>query len=219
MGCSFTPCMIATIISGIKFSGNKTKTAFILVDNVSAIMMHFFFLAAFFWLNTMCFNIWWTFRSERSGTAANEKGIQSTLGPRSTFFYRVQPASSVLRGIQGNSRTSTTSPPQPAQCPRGGLQFELIEWDANRWHYDERTNDARVGIEYLHTVCVRDVVAFSTRTLHHNMFRYGAITSSNESDFLIVLPITHLHLHIRYKAEQTTSASTTTTTTTARGIR
>lgn len=27
-----------------------------------AIMMHFFFLAAFFWLNTMCFNIWWTFR-------------------------------------------------------------------------------------------------------------------------------------------------------------
>lgn len=29
---------------------------------VSAIMAHFFFLAAFFWLNTMCFNIWWTFR-------------------------------------------------------------------------------------------------------------------------------------------------------------
>ncbi|XP_029162171.1 probable G-protein coupled receptor Mth-like 1 [Nylanderia fulva] len=27
-----------------------------------AIMAHFFFLAAFFWLNTMCFNIWWTFR-------------------------------------------------------------------------------------------------------------------------------------------------------------
>lgn len=25
-------------------------------------MAHFFFLAAFFWLNTMCFNIWWTFR-------------------------------------------------------------------------------------------------------------------------------------------------------------
>ncbi|KAF6206041.1 hypothetical protein GE061_017266 [Apolygus lucorum] len=27
-----------------------------------AIAMHFIFLAAFFWLNTMCFNIWWTFR-------------------------------------------------------------------------------------------------------------------------------------------------------------
>lgn len=27
--------------------------------------MHFFFLAAFFWLNTMCFNIWWTFRDFR----------------------------------------------------------------------------------------------------------------------------------------------------------
>lgn len=24
--------------------------------------MHYFFLAAFFWLNAMCFNIWWTFR-------------------------------------------------------------------------------------------------------------------------------------------------------------
>uniref|UniRef100_A0A1Q3FUJ4 Putative g-protein coupled receptor mth-like 1 n=2 Tax=Culex tarsalis TaxID=7177 RepID=A0A1Q3FUJ4_CULTA len=30
-----------------------------------AITMHFFFLAAFFWLNTMCFNIWWTFRDLR----------------------------------------------------------------------------------------------------------------------------------------------------------
>ncbi|XP_058059118.1 probable G-protein coupled receptor Mth-like 1 isoform X2 [Anopheles bellator] len=30
-----------------------------------ATMMHFFFLAAFFWLNTMCFNIWWTFRDLR----------------------------------------------------------------------------------------------------------------------------------------------------------
>lgn len=27
-----------------------------------AVCMHFFFLSAFFWLNTMCFNIWWTFR-------------------------------------------------------------------------------------------------------------------------------------------------------------
>ncbi|XP_050437799.1 probable G-protein coupled receptor Mth-like 1 [Adelges cooleyi] len=30
-----------------------------------AIVMHFVFLAAFFWLNTMCFNIWWTFRDLR----------------------------------------------------------------------------------------------------------------------------------------------------------
>ncbi|XP_025834528.1 probable G-protein coupled receptor Mth-like 1 [Agrilus planipennis] len=27
-----------------------------------AVAMHFLFLSAFFWLNTMCFNIWWTFR-------------------------------------------------------------------------------------------------------------------------------------------------------------
>ncbi|KAL1490855.1 hypothetical protein ABEB36_011540 [Hypothenemus hampei] len=30
-----------------------------------AVIMHFLFLAAFFWLNTMCFNIWWTFRDLR----------------------------------------------------------------------------------------------------------------------------------------------------------
>ncbi|XP_037052450.1 probable G-protein coupled receptor Mth-like 1 isoform X2 [Bradysia coprophila] len=30
-----------------------------------AVGIHFFFLAAFFWLNTMCFNIWWTFRDFR----------------------------------------------------------------------------------------------------------------------------------------------------------
>lgn len=29
---------------------------------IFAHLMHFFFLATFFWLNTMCFNIWWTFR-------------------------------------------------------------------------------------------------------------------------------------------------------------
>lgn len=29
---------------------------------IIAHFMHFFFLATFFWLNAMCFNIWWTFR-------------------------------------------------------------------------------------------------------------------------------------------------------------
>ncbi|RVE42280.1 hypothetical protein evm_013067 [Chilo suppressalis] len=32
---------------------------------VLAVCMHFLFLSAFFWLNTMCFNIWWTFRDFR----------------------------------------------------------------------------------------------------------------------------------------------------------
>lgn len=32
---------------------------------ILAVCTHFFFLAAFFWLNTMCFNIWWTFRDFR----------------------------------------------------------------------------------------------------------------------------------------------------------
>ncbi|KAL5291400.1 hypothetical protein ACFFRR_010666 [Megaselia abdita] len=33
-----------------------------------ASLMHFTFLAAFFWLNTMCFNIWWTFSDFRPTT-------------------------------------------------------------------------------------------------------------------------------------------------------
>ncbi|XP_012264182.2 probable G-protein coupled receptor Mth-like 1 [Athalia rosae] len=40
-----------------------------------AILAHFFFLAAFFWLNTMCFNIWWTFRDLRP--ASLEKGQET----------------------------------------------------------------------------------------------------------------------------------------------
>lgn len=49
-----------------------------------AIMAHFFFLAAFFWLNTMCFNIWWTFRDLRP--ASLEKG-QETLRLRVYAAY------------------------------------------------------------------------------------------------------------------------------------
>ncbi|XP_076675179.1 adhesion G-protein coupled receptor methuselah-like 1 [Andrena cerasifolii] len=51
---------------------------------VLAIMAHFFFLAAFFWLNTMCFNIWWTFRDLRP--ASLEKG-QETLRLRVYAAY------------------------------------------------------------------------------------------------------------------------------------
>ncbi|XP_063239036.1 probable G-protein coupled receptor Mth-like 1 [Bacillus rossius redtenbacheri] len=43
-------------------SGHRVAGAFCLVLATST---HFMFLAAFFWLNTMCFNIWWTFRDLR----------------------------------------------------------------------------------------------------------------------------------------------------------
>ncbi|XP_072745096.1 probable G-protein coupled receptor Mth-like 1 isoform X2 [Anoplolepis gracilipes] len=49
-----------------------------------AIMAHFFFLATFFWLNTMCFNIWWTFRDLRP--VSLEKG-QETLRLRVYACY------------------------------------------------------------------------------------------------------------------------------------
>ncbi|KAH8420026.1 hypothetical protein KR009_005054, partial [Drosophila setifemur] len=45
-----------------------------------AISMQFFFLAAFFWLNTMCFNIWWTFRDFRpSSLERNQETLRLFL--------------------------------------------------------------------------------------------------------------------------------------------
>ncbi|XP_013103544.1 probable G-protein coupled receptor Mth-like 1 [Stomoxys calcitrans] len=47
---------------------------------IVASTMHFFFLAAFFWLNTMCFNIWWTFRDFRpSSLERNQELIRLRL--------------------------------------------------------------------------------------------------------------------------------------------
>ncbi|KAI8124291.1 putative G-protein coupled receptor Mth-like 1 [Lucilia cuprina] len=48
--------------------------------NLVASAMHFFFLSAFFWLNTMCFNIWWTFRDFRpSSLERNQELIRLRL--------------------------------------------------------------------------------------------------------------------------------------------
>uniref|UniRef100_A0A1I8MRA8 G-protein coupled receptors family 2 profile 2 domain-containing protein n=1 Tax=Musca domestica TaxID=7370 RepID=A0A1I8MRA8_MUSDO len=42
--------------------------------------IHLFYLAAFFWLNTMCFNIWWTFRDFRpSSLERNQEVIRLRL--------------------------------------------------------------------------------------------------------------------------------------------
>lgn len=47
---------------------------------VVAIGMQFFFLAAFFWLNTMCFNIWWTFRDLRpTSLERNQEALRLCL--------------------------------------------------------------------------------------------------------------------------------------------
>lgn len=63
-------------LGGTSLHGTACKTI--------AIMAHFFFLSAFFWLNTMCFNIWWTFRDLRP--ASLEKG-QETLRLRVYACY------------------------------------------------------------------------------------------------------------------------------------
>ncbi|XP_034230966.1 probable G-protein coupled receptor Mth-like 1 [Thrips palmi] len=42
---------------------------------IFAILMHFLFLAAFFWLNTMCFNIWWTFRDLRPASVDKNQEV------------------------------------------------------------------------------------------------------------------------------------------------
>lgn len=47
---------------------------------VFAILMHFLFLSAFFWLNTMCFNIWWTFRDLRPASIdKNQEAVRMRL--------------------------------------------------------------------------------------------------------------------------------------------
>ncbi|XP_068158324.1 probable G-protein coupled receptor Mth-like 1 [Drosophila tropicalis] len=45
-----------------------------------AVGIQFFFLSAFFWLNTMCFNIWWTFRDFRpSSLERNQEALRLRL--------------------------------------------------------------------------------------------------------------------------------------------
>ncbi|XP_058809008.1 probable G-protein coupled receptor Mth-like 1 [Phymastichus coffea] len=57
-------CMAVIQLAGNSLQGEYCRAL--------AILAHFFFLATFFWLNTMCFNIWWTFRDLRP--ASLEKG-------------------------------------------------------------------------------------------------------------------------------------------------
>nr|CAD7197482.1 unnamed protein product [Timema douglasi] len=57
-------CHVACLLAGylllaiVQLGGHNAPP---LLCSTLAIAMHFSFLAAFFWLNTMCFNIWWTF--------------------------------------------------------------------------------------------------------------------------------------------------------------
>ncbi|XP_043272450.1 probable G-protein coupled receptor Mth-like 1 [Venturia canescens] len=75
--------MLADILMAVIQLGSDSLHGSGLCD-VVAILAHFFFLAAFFWLNTMCFNIWWTFRDLRP--ASLEKG-QETLRLRVYACY------------------------------------------------------------------------------------------------------------------------------------
>ncbi|XP_068629319.1 uncharacterized protein mthl1 isoform X1 [Battus philenor] len=49
------------------------------VCRILAVCMHFLFLSAFFWLNTMCFNIWWTFRSSRLTRRVTAQGLPADV--------------------------------------------------------------------------------------------------------------------------------------------
>ncbi|KAI5634482.1 putative G-protein coupled receptor Mth-like 1 [Phthorimaea operculella] len=50
------------LLAGTQLAGDAVPPT---LCRVLAVCMHFLFLSAFFWLNTMCFNIWWTFRDFR----------------------------------------------------------------------------------------------------------------------------------------------------------
>lgn len=70
-------------IAELLFSWIQLSKSLILheaVCNLVASCIHFFFLSAFFWLNTMCFNIWWTFRDFRpSSLERNQELIRLRL--------------------------------------------------------------------------------------------------------------------------------------------
>ncbi|XP_023947501.2 probable G-protein coupled receptor Mth-like 1 [Bicyclus anynana] len=50
------------LLAGTQLAGERVPPP---LCRALAVCMHFLFLSAFFWLNTMCFNIWWTFRDFR----------------------------------------------------------------------------------------------------------------------------------------------------------
>ncbi|XP_059061240.1 probable G-protein coupled receptor Mth-like 1 [Achroia grisella] len=50
------------LLAATQLAGDKVPPT---LCRALAVCMHFLFLSAFFWLNTMCFNIWWTFRDFR----------------------------------------------------------------------------------------------------------------------------------------------------------
>ncbi|XP_016931738.2 probable G-protein coupled receptor Mth-like 1 [Drosophila suzukii] len=62
--CYVTCLLLGKILLAIEELSSSLQPG-TLTCHTLAIMMQFFFLAAFFWLNTMCFNIWWTFRDFR----------------------------------------------------------------------------------------------------------------------------------------------------------
>lgn len=65
------------LLAVTQVSGSALKGPFCVVI---AILMHFLFLAAFFWLNTMCFNIWWTFRDLRPASVdKNQEAVRMRL--------------------------------------------------------------------------------------------------------------------------------------------
>lgn len=60
VGCLLVGDVILCIVQSL---GNRKPPESLCLS--MALGMYFFFLSAFFWLNTMCFNIWWTFRDLR----------------------------------------------------------------------------------------------------------------------------------------------------------
>ncbi|CAB3371785.1 Hypothetical predicted protein [Cloeon dipterum] len=57
------------LLAFVQFSGRSITERSPETCTIMAVLMHFFFLSAFFWLNAMCFNIWWTFRDLRPVSA------------------------------------------------------------------------------------------------------------------------------------------------------
>ncbi|XP_058800351.1 G-protein coupled receptor Mth2-like isoform X4 [Phymastichus coffea] len=64
--CAYVMCLVAAYVALSSMQIVDQASISDLTCSIFAYIVHFSFLASFFWLNVMCFDIWWTFGGFRS---------------------------------------------------------------------------------------------------------------------------------------------------------
>ncbi|CAH2095968.1 unnamed protein product [Euphydryas editha] len=78
----------------VGFVGMATMQILLKIDNIGvktcvglSIMIYFSLLAAFFWLNVMCFDIWWTFSGKRGVKGAEMMSVKAKFTAYSVYAF------------------------------------------------------------------------------------------------------------------------------------